>query len=114
MFLPAARSVRLFRLAGINRCRGLQWRRQQRLRAVQPQHASDGDLVSVRGYAYRKRLRPDDPQRFDLVATGRFQRQRQAGFLLYNAGTRRTVVWYLNNNVYAGAALVPLCRSAGA
>jgi hypothetical protein len=27
--------------------------------------------------------------------------------VLYNAGTRQTAIWYLNNNVFAGGAFGP-------
>jgi plastocyanin len=36
-----------------------------------------------------------------------FNRDGKADYLLYNAGTRRTAVWYLNNNVFIGGAFAP-------
>jgi hypothetical protein len=36
-----------------------------------------------------------------------FNRDGHPDYLLYNAGTRQTAVWYLNNNVYMGGAYAP-------
>jgi plastocyanin len=36
-----------------------------------------------------------------------FNRDGKPDYLLYNPGTRRTAVWYLNNNVFIGAAFAP-------
>jgi hypothetical protein len=41
------------------------------------------------------------------TARGDFNRDGKPDYLLYNAGTRRTAVWYLNNNVYIGGAFAP-------
>jgi hypothetical protein len=36
-----------------------------------------------------------------------FNRDGKPDYLLYNPGTRQTVVWYLNNNVFIGGAFAP-------
>ena len=36
-----------------------------------------------------------------------FNRDGKPDYLLYNAGTRQTAVWYLNNNVFIGGAFAP-------
>jgi hypothetical protein len=36
-----------------------------------------------------------------------FNRDGKPDYLLYNAGTRRTAVWYLNNSVFIGGAFAP-------
>jgi hypothetical protein len=36
-----------------------------------------------------------------------FNRDGKADYLLYNPGTRQTVVWYLNNNLFIGGAFAP-------
>jgi FG-GAP-like repeat len=36
-----------------------------------------------------------------------FNRDGRSDFVLYNASTRRTAIWYLHNNVYAGGAFGP-------
>jgi uncharacterized protein YbdZ (MbtH family) len=36
-----------------------------------------------------------------------FNHNDEADYVLYNAGTRRTGVWYMNNNVFAGGAYGP-------
>jgi hypothetical protein len=38
---------------------------------------------------------------------GDFNHDGKADYLLYNAGTRQTAVWYLNNNVFIGGAFAP-------
>jgi hypothetical protein len=37
-----------------------------------------------------------------------FNHDRKPDYVLYNASTRRTNVWYLNNNVYVGRAFGPI------
>jgi serine protease AprX len=36
-----------------------------------------------------------------------FNRDSKPDYLLYNAGTRKTAVWYLNNNAFIGGAFAP-------
>ena len=45
---------------------------------------------------------------YELRGTADFNGNGRPDYLLYNAGTRRTALWYLNNNVYAGSALGPV------
>jgi hypothetical protein len=42
------------------------------------------------------------PNRFDFNGDGK------TDYVLYNSSTRRTAVWYLNNNVYIGGAYAPI------
>jgi hypothetical protein len=42
-----------------------------------------------------------------LVATGDFNGGGNPDFVLYNANTRQTAIWYLNNNVFVGGAFGP-------
>ena len=42
-----------------------------------------------------------------LVATGDFNGDSKPDYVLYNASTQQTAIWYMNNNVYAGGAYGP-------
>ena len=42
-----------------------------------------------------------------LVATGDFNNDGRPDFVIYNASTSQTVIWYLNNNVFIGGAVGP-------
>ena len=42
------------------------------------------------------------PAGWALIETVDFNRDRNPDYVLYNASTRQTAVWYLNNNVYVG------------
>jgi hypothetical protein len=42
-----------------------------------------------------------------LVATADFNGNGYPDYVLYNSGTRRTAIWYLNNNVFVSAAWGP-------
>jgi hypothetical protein len=42
-----------------------------------------------------------------LVATADFNGNGKPDYLLYNAGTRQTAIWYLNNNVFMSGAFGP-------
>jgi hypothetical protein len=44
---------------------------------------------------------------WDLITTADFNGNGKPDYVLYNANTHRTAVWYLNNNVYAGSAYGP-------
>jgi hypothetical protein len=41
------------------------------------------------------------------VATADFNGDGKPDYLLYNAATQETAIWYLNNNVFVGAAFGP-------
>ena len=57
--------------------------------------------------------RSDAPAGWALVATGDFNKDGKPDYVLYNASTRQTVIWYLNNNVrIAGAAVGPTLPAA--
>jgi Beta-propeller repeat len=43
-----------------------------------------------------------------------FNNDGKADFVLYNPGTRQTAIWYMNNNVPIGGAMVQLFPRAGA
>ena len=45
---------------------------------------------------------------YELMGTADFNGNGKPDYLLYNASTRRTALYYLNNNVYAGSALGPV------
>jgi hypothetical protein len=47
-----------------------------------------------------------------LVATGDFNGGGKPDYVLYNAGTRQTAIWYLNNNVFVGGAFGPTLPAA--
>jgi hypothetical protein len=42
------------------------------------------------------------------VAAADFDREGHPDYLLYNANTGQTAIWYLNNNVFVNAALGPV------
>jgi hypothetical protein len=42
-----------------------------------------------------------------LVAAADFDGNGKPDYLRYNPGTRQTVIWYLNNNVFVSAAFGP-------
>ena len=44
---------------------------------------------------------------YELMGTADFNGNGKPDDVLYNASTRRTALYYLNNNVYAGSALGP-------
>jgi plastocyanin len=50
---------------------------------------------------------PTLPAGWALVATGDFNRDGKPDYVLYNASTRQTVIWYLNNNMFIGGAFGP-------
>ena len=52
-------------------------------------------------------LGPTPPGGWVLVAAVDFDGNGKPDYLLYNPGTRQTVIWYLNNNVFVSAAFGP-------
>jgi hypothetical protein len=50
---------------------------------------------------------PTPPSGWALVATGDFNNDGKPDCVIFNASTRQTAIWYLNNNVYAGGAYGP-------
>jgi len=44
---------------------------------------------------------------WSLIATADFNGNGKPDYVLYNANTRQTAIWYLNNNVYVGSAYGP-------
>ena len=59
--------------------------------------------VTFIGNAWGPRL----PAGWELVATGQFNNEGKADFVIFNASTRQTAIWYLNNNVRIGGAYGP-------
>jgi hypothetical protein len=59
--------------------------------------------VTFIGSAWGPRL----PSGWALVATGDFNNDGKADFVIFNASTRQTAIWYLNNNVFIGGAFGP-------
>jgi hypothetical protein len=47
------------------------------------------------------------PSGWTLIATGDFNGNAQPDYVLYNASTRQTAIWYLNNNVFVSGAYGP-------
>ena len=47
------------------------------------------------------------PAGWALVATGDFNNDARPDFVIFNATTRQTAVWYLNNNMFIGGAFAP-------
>ena len=47
-----------------------------------------------------------------LVATGDFNSDGKPDYVLYNASTHQTAVWYLNNNAYVGGVYGPTIPAA--
>ena len=96
-------------------CRGgrgrLQWQRTGGPGAVQRRNATNRDLVSlVRRYvsgAYSRTIAAG----YTLVGVGDFSGDTKPDFVLYNASTRQTAIWYLNNNVYTAGATGPTLAS---
>ena len=50
---------------------------------------------------------PTLPGGWELVATGDFNGDGYPDYVLYNASTHQTAIWYLNNNVYVGGGYGP-------
>jgi Chaperone of endosialidase len=50
---------------------------------------------------------PTPPSGWELIATADFNGNGYPDYLLYNSGTRRTAIWYLNNSVFVSAAWGP-------
>ena len=47
------------------------------------------------------------PSGWTLVATGEFNNDLKPDFVIFNASTRQTAIWYLNNNMFIGGAFGP-------
>jgi hypothetical protein len=47
-----------------------------------------------------------------LVATADFDGDGNPDYLLYNASTHQTAIWYLNNNVFVSSAFAPTLPAA--
>ena len=52
-------------------------------------------------------LGPTLPVGWALVAAADFNGNGKPDYVLYNASTRQTAIWYLNNNVFVSAAFGP-------
>ena len=52
-------------------------------------------------------LGPTIPGGWELVATADFNGDGSPDYTLYQSSTRRTAIWYLNNNVFVGSAYGP-------
>jgi plastocyanin len=50
---------------------------------------------------------PTPPLGWALVATGEFNNDGKPDYVIFNASTRQTAIWYLNNNVFIGGAFGP-------
>jgi uncharacterized delta-60 repeat protein len=51
---------------------------------------------------------PSLPNGWDLVAVGDFNADGKPDYVLFNAVTHQTAVWYLNNNLFVGSAFGPI------
>jgi hypothetical protein len=51
---------------------------------------------------------PTLPAGWSLIGTADFNGDGKPDYVLYNASTRQTAIWYMNNNVFAGGALGPI------
>jgi len=76
-------------------------------RLVQLRDAPDRHLVSIRVNVHQRSLGPSLPSGWALVATADFNGNGKPDYLLYNAATRQTAIWYLNNNMFVSGALGP-------
>ena len=56
---------------------------------------------------YYVRVSPPTPPPAKRAVVGDFNSDGKPDYVLHNANTRQTSVWYLNNNVYIGSALRP-------
>ncbi len=50
---------------------------------------------------------PTIPTGWALVATADFNGDGKSDYLLYNAETRETAIWYMNNNTFIAGAFGP-------
>ena len=75
----------------------------------------NSDLVFIRTNVCWERLWAERsiPSGWGLVATGDFNGDGYPDYVLYNADTRQTAIWYLNNNVYVSGVYGQLFRPAG-
>ena len=94
---------------GLERAGGCGFNRDGKIRlpAVQSEHPSNSDLLFVWSHVYWQYLRSDAPIGWAVVTTGDFNNDGKPDYVLYNASTHQTVVWYLNNYVYIGGAYGP-------
>jgi hypothetical protein len=51
---------------------------------------------------------PTLPSGWQLTGTADFNGDSKPDYVLYNASTRQTAIWYMNNNVFAGGAFGPI------
>jgi plastocyanin len=51
---------------------------------------------------------PTPPSGWAVVAVADFNGNGKPDYVLYNAATRKTVIWYLNNNVFVSSAVGPI------
>ena len=65
------------------------------------------DLVHEQQCSHRQRFWSDSSCRLDGAALGDFNSDGYPDYLLFNANTGGTVVWYMRNNVRIGAASGP-------
>ena len=54
------------------------------------------------------RMGQPSPAAGALVGVGDFNGDSKPDYVLYNASTQQTEIWYMNNNVYAGGAYGPI------
>ena len=79
-------------------------------RDVHPDYAlfiwdrSDRDLVYVRANTHRSRVRANASRWLGIDGDGRLNGDGFPDYVLFNATTHQTAIWYLNNNVYVTGA----------
>ena len=64
-------------------------------------------MVFVRIKCCPRRLGPTLPSGWELVAVGDFNADGKPDYVLFNAGTRQSAIWYLNDKYRVGGGFAP-------
>ena len=70
--------------------------------------AKVGSIICLGRVYFNSAFGPTIAVGYELMGTADFNGNGKPDDVLYNASTRRTAFYYLNNNVYVGSALGPV------
>ena len=77
------------------------------MRSLRRARAKLGSIICLGPVYVSSAFGPTIGSGYELMGTADFNGNGGPDDVLYNASTRRTAFYYLNNNVYAGSALGP-------